>query len=188
MDTAETVPLVAVTPSDTAATVVKTPGSGPVPPTFTNQDYQVPTIRELRATKIGVVSSPGKLNLIIYCPLNGRCPNCNSTVNSVGKKKLSYAVPWPKTIVGIDMGCVKCSKHFMTHDPKYVETLPFGDQMKCDFVTGKGNGCHISILRLLRYGLNVSQLERYVEEEIRQHYLRLKDEFCQLWDKVCFIF
>ena len=83
------------------------------------------------------------------------------------------------------MRCVKCSKHFMTHDPKYVETLPFGDQMKYDFVTGKGNGCHISILRLLRCGLNVSQLERYVEEEIRQHYL---DEFCQLWDNVCFIF
>ena len=126
MDTAETVPLVAVTPSDTAATVVKTPGSGPIPPTFTNQDYQAPTIRELRATKIGVVSSPGKLDLIIYCPLNGRCPHCNSTLintNSVGKKKLCYAVPWPKTIVGIDMRCVKCSKHFMTHDPKYVETF-----------------------------------------------------------------
>ena len=111
--TAETVPLVAITPSRTAETIVKTAGSGPFSPTFTNQDYQTPTTSELLATKSGVISSPGKLDLIIYWNLEDVHSTLINT-NSVGKKKLCYA---PRTIVGIDMRCVKCSKHFMTHDP-----------------------------------------------------------------------
>ena len=43
------------------------------------------------------------------------------TANSVGKRKLCYAIPWPKSIVGVDMKCGRCKKHFMTHDPSYVE-------------------------------------------------------------------
>ena len=31
----------------------------------------------------------------------------------------------------------------MTHDPRYVDTLTSADQIKRDFVTGKGNGSHM---------------------------------------------
>ena len=109
---------------------------------------------------IGMKVAPSKLDLIIYSPIMGRCPHCHSSIicaNSVGKVKLCYATPWPKTIVGADMRCSKCRKHFMTHDSTYVATLTFKDQAKKDFVTGKGNGTHISVIRLLRSGLTVSQ-------------------------------
>ena len=162
-------------------------GTGPVPPKFDRSDFQSPTISELRAIGIGVRTFPGKLDLIVYCPLKGRCPHCNSaliTANSVGKRKLCYAIPWPKTIVGVDMRCGKGNKHFMTHDPSYVDTLPSDQQIKREFVSSKGNGSHISLLRLLRSGLTVAQVERYIEDEVRQHYLMLKSKYIELWDKV----
>ena len=82
------------------------------------------------------------------------------------------------------MRCSKCNKHFMTHDVSYVDTLPSKKQIKREFVTAKGNGSHISLLRLLRSGLTVAQVERYVEDEVREHYLQMKAEYVELWDKV----
>ena len=72
----------------------------------------------------------------------------------------------------------------MTHDTTYVDTLPSEEQIKRDFVTSKGNGSHISLLRLLQSGLTVAQVERYTEDEVRQHYLMLKSKYIELWDKV----
>ena len=74
----------------------------------------------------------------------------------------------------------------MTHDPSYVDTLTSEEQIRHDFVTGKGNGSHISLLRLLQSGLTMAQVERYVEDEVQQHYLQLidKSNYIQLWDKV----
>ena len=72
----------------------------------------------------------------------------------------------------------------MTHDPNYVDTLSSEDQVRSDFVCGKVNGSHISILRLLRSGLTVAQVQRYVEDKVQQHYLHLKLKYIQLWDKV----
>lgn len=72
----------------------------------------------------------------------------------------------------------------MTHDTAYVDTLPSSEQMKREFVTGKGNGSHISLLRLLRSGLTVAQVERYVEDEVREQYLQMKAKFIDLWVKV----
>ena len=83
------------------------------------------------------------------------------------------------------MRCYMCKKHFMTHDPAYVDTLPSGDQVKKEFVAGKGLATHVSLIRMLRSGTTVSQVERCIEDEVRQHYLRLKSEFLELWDKVC---
>lgn len=103
------------------------PGSGPVPPIFDRSAFQAPTIGMLRAIGVGTKTVPGKLDLIVYVPLKGRCPHCDSCLilaNSVGKRKLCYDIPWPKTIVGADMRCSKCKKHFMSHDSKYVDTLP----------------------------------------------------------------
>ena len=82
------------------------------------------------------------------------------------------------------MRCNKCKKHFMTHDPNYVNTLPSEEQVKREFVTTKGNGSHICLLRLLRAGLTVAQVERYIEDEVREHYLLLKSKYVDLWDKV----
>ena len=53
-----------------------------------------------------------------------------------------------------------------------------------EFVSSKGNGTHISLLRLLRSGLTVAQVERYIDDEVRQHYLMLKSRYIELWDKV----
>ena len=53
-----------------------------------------------------------------------------------------------------------------------------------EFLTGKGNGSHISLLRLLRSGLTVAQVERYIEDEVREQYLQMKAKFIDLWDKV----
>ena len=133
-----------------------------MPPKFDRSDFQAPTISELRAIGIGAKSCPGKLDLLVYCPLMGCCPHCKSSLiaaNSVGKRKLCYAIPWPKTIVGADMRCGRCKKHFMTHDTKYVDTLPLSEQVKRKFVTAKGNGSHISLLRLLRSGMTVAQVQ-----------------------------
>ena len=140
-------------PSTAAAAPPAPPpiGSGPVHPKFNKSDFQSPTISELRVIGIGTKTAPRKLDLLVYCPLKGRCPHCKSTLitaNSVGKRKLCYAVPWPKTIVGVDMRCYKCKKHFMTHDTTY-DTLPSKEQVKREFVSGKGYGSHISLLRLL---------------------------------------
>ena len=158
-----------------------------MPPKFYRSDFQSPTMSELRAISIGIKTFLGKLNLLVYCPLIGRCPHCKSalvTANSVGKRKLCYVIPWPKTIVGVDMRCGKCKKHFMTHDISYVDTLPSAEQVKREFVTAKGNGSHISLLRLLRSGLTVAQVQKYVENEVREHYLMLKSKYIELWDKV----
>ncbi len=82
------------------------------------------------------------------------------------------------------MRCTQCSKHFMTHNSPYVSTLPSQDQVKREFVCGKGNACHISLIRMLRSGLTVAQVMRYVEDEIQEKYLQLKPLFIELWDKV----
>ena len=127
-------------------------GSGPVPPNFDKSAFQSPTVGELRAIGIRTETAPGKLDLLVYCPLKGRCPHCKSaliTANLVGKRKLCYAVPWPKIIVGVDMRCTKCKKHFMMHDSSYVDTLPTTEQIKREFVSCKGNESHISLRRLL---------------------------------------
>ena len=78
------------------------------------------------------------------------------------------------------MRCGKRKKHFMTHDISYVDTLPSEEQIKREFVTAKGNGSHISLLRLLRSGLTVAQVQRYVENEVREHYLMLKSKYIEL--------
>ena len=83
------------------------------------------------------------------------------------------------------MRCGKCKKHFTTHNTKYVDTLPSEQQIKREFVSAKGNGSHISLLRLLRSGLTVAQVERYIEDEVREHYLQMKANYIELWDKVC---
>ncbi len=158
-----------------------------MPPKFDKTDFQSLTIGELRAIGIGTKTSPGKLDLLVYCPLKGRCPHCKSALiatNSVGKRKLCYAVPWPKTIIGVDMRCGRCKKHFMTHDPSYVDTLPSAEQVKREFVTGKGNGSYSSLLRLMRSGLTVAQVVRYIETELQEHYLQMKAKYIELWDKV----
>lgn len=72
----------------------------------------------------------------------------------------------------------------MTHDTNYVDTLPSEEQVKRGFVAAKGNGSHISQLRLLQSGLTVAQVERYIEDEIQEHYLLMKAKFVDLWDKV----
>ena len=72
----------------------------------------------------------------------------------------------------------------MSHDPTYVETLPSGDQLKREFVATKGYGTHMTIIRLLRSGVTVAQVERYMEGQVREHYLKLKTEYLQSWDKV----
>ena len=82
------------------------------------------------------------------------------------------------------MRCSRCKKHFMTHDTKYVDTLPSAEQIKKEFVTAKGNGSHTSLLRLLRSGMTVAQLERYIEDEVRECYLQMKAKYIDLWDKV----
>ena len=73
----------------------------------------------------------------------------------------------------------------MMHDPRYVDTLPSAEQVMREFVSTKGNGSHVAIIRLLRLGMTVAQVERYVEEEVREHYLSLKSKYIALWDKVC---
>ena len=177
------------THSTTAVTPVSQLGSGPMPPKFNKSGMQSPTRAEIRSIRIGLKKSPGKLDLIVYCPLNGRCPYCKSaliSINTVGKTKLCYGVPWSKSIVGANMKCSQCKKHFMMHDSSYTDSLPLEEQIKQEFVTGKGNGSHISLLRLLRSGLAVVQVQRYSEDEVRQHFHFLKSEFLDLWDKVIF--
>lgn len=75
----------------------------------------------------------------------------------------------------------------MTHDTAYINTLPMEEQIRRDFVTSKGNGTHISLIRMLRSGLTVAQVERYIGAEVRQHYLMMKSNYIELWDKVCTI-
>lgn len=164
--------------------------TGPVPPKFDRSDYQSPTIGELRAIGIGVRTAAGRLDLLVYCPLKGRCSHCKSALifaNSVGKRKLCYAIPWPKTIVGTDMRCTSCKKHFMSHDTAYVDSLPSEEQHKREFVATKGYGTHMSIIRLLRTGMTVAQVERYVEGQVREHYLMLKSQYLELWDEVQYL-
>ena len=178
------------THSITAVTPVSQLGSGLMPPKFNKSGMQSPTRAEIRSIRIGLKKSPGKLDLIVYCLLNGRCPYCKSaliSINTVGKTKLCYGVPWPKSIVGVNMKCSQCKKHFMTHHSSYTDSLPLEEQIKQEFVTGKGNGSHISLLRLLGSGLAVVQVQRYSEDEERQHYHFLKSEFLDLWDKVIFL-
>ena len=75
----------------------------------------------------------------------------------------------------------------MTHDTKYVDTLPSSEQVQREFVTAKGNGSHVSLLRLLRSGMTVAQVQRYIEDEVREHYLKLKANYIDLWDKVLLV-
>ncbi|CAI8019297.1 hypothetical protein GBAR_LOCUS11612 [Geodia barretti] len=55
------------------------------------------------------------------------------------------------------------------HDPRHELRghSPFRGAGQ-EFVTAKGNGSHISLLRLLQSGLTVAQVERYIEHEIRE--------------------
>ena len=39
-------------------------------------------------------------------------------------------------------------------------------------------------LLVYRSGLTVAQVQRYVENEVREHYLMLKSKYIELWDKV----
>ena len=160
-----------------------------MPTSFDRSDYQTASLGEAKTTCFGLkkATDRAKLDAILFCPLTGRCPYCKSALlsaNSVGKGKLCYTIPWPKTVIGLDVKCVKCSRHFMTFDADYVATLPSGVQLKADFVTGKGNASHMSLLHLLRSGMTVAQVEKYAEAEIREHYLVLKAEYIELWDKV----
>ncbi len=68
----------------------------------------------------------------------------------------------------------------MTHDPLYINTLSSEDQVKRDFVSGKGNCTHMSVIRLLRSELTVAQVDRYITAEVQQLYLKLKSEFVEL--------
>ena len=61
---------------------------------------------------------------------------------------------------------------------------PSAEQVKQEFVTAKGNGSHISLQQLLRSGLTVGQVERYIEDEVWEHYLQMKAKYIELWDKV----
>ena len=72
----------------------------------------------------------------------------------------------------------------MTHDTKDVDTLPSAEQIKREFVTAKGNGSHTSLLRLLRLGMTVAQVERHTEDEVRERYLQMKAKYIDQWDKV----
>lgn len=72
----------------------------------------------------------------------------------------------------------------MTHDTAYINTLPMEEQIRRDFVSSKGNGTHISLIRMLRSGLTVAQVERYIGDEVREHYLMMKSNYIALWDKV----
>ena len=64
-----------------------------------------------------------------------------------------------------------------------METLPSGEQVKREFVATKGNGTHLSLIRMLRSGMTVAQVERYAKGEIME--LMLKAQYIELWDKVC---
>ena len=80
-------------PSSSTSALSKV-ATGPVPPKFDRSDFQAPTIAECRAVGIGTWTSPGKLDLLFYCSLKGRCPHCRSaviTANSVGKRKVLSA-------------------------------------------------------------------------------------------------
>ena len=66
-----------------------------------------------------------------------------------------------------------------------MATLPTSQQIQQEFVTGKGNGSYTSLLRILRCGMTVAQLERYIQDEVWEHYLKeLKALYIALWDKV----
>ena len=69
----------------------------------------------------------------------------------------------------------------MSHDPMYVETLPSGEQLRREFVATKGYGTHIAIVQLLRSGMTVAQVERFMEDQVREHYLMQKFKYIELW-------
>ena len=62
----------------------------------------------------------------------------------------------------------------MMHDPSYVDTLRSDQQINREFISSKGNRNDTSLLRLLRLGLTVDQVERYIKDEVRQHFFMLK--------------
>ena len=47
-----------------------------------------------------------------------------------------------------------------------------------------GYGTHIVIVQLLRSGMTVAQVERFMEDQVREHYLMQKSKYIELWDKV----
>ena len=54
----------------------------------------------------------------------------------------------------------------MTHDPSYVATLTSEEQIKQDFVTGKGNATHVTLLVTSAYAeirINSVSEERYID-------------------------
>ena len=62
------------------------------------------------------------------------------------------------------------------YDPRH-DTLPSSEQFQREFVTAKGNGSHVSLLRLLRSGMTVAQVQCYIEGEVQKHYLKLKANY-----------
>ena len=98
---------------------------GPVPPKFDKPSYQSPLIGELLSSE----RKPHQESWSIVQPKGDALIVSRIIANSVGKRKLCYAV------VGLDMRCQKCKKHFMTHDPLYINTLSSKDQVNRDFVS-----------------------------------------------------
>ena len=39
-------------------------------------------------------------------------------------------------------------------------------------------------MQLLRSGMTVAQVERFMEDQVREHYLMQKSKYIELWDKV----
>lgn len=70
----------------------------------------------------------------------------------------------------------------MTHDSMWTPSLQQSRSSRS--LSPKGNGSHISLQQLLQSGLTVAQVERYIEDEVWEHYLQMKAKYIELWDKV----
>lgn len=152
-------------------------GYGLVPPRFDRRDIQSPPLSELRAIGIRTKICLGKLDLLVYCPLEGRCPHCKSVLskaNPVSKQKLWYAILWPKTMWQV----------LMTHNTMWTPSLQQNRSSQSLSQQGVCHGSHISLQQLLQSGLTVAQVERYIEDEVWEHYLQMKAKYIELWDKV----
>ncbi len=54
-----------------------------------------------------------------------------------------------------------------------IKTLTISEQIKCEFVSGKGYATHVSNIRMLRSGMTAAQVQRYKVSELREHYLAM---------------
>ena len=57
-----------------------------MPPKFNRSDFQSPSINELRVIGIGIKTFPGKLDLLVYCPLKNRCPQVRTDHSELGRQ------------------------------------------------------------------------------------------------------